>query len=183
MRGSVYFGRSEHPGMNTAQIHEGNFSHDRVELIANERYLVIDPLYLKAINSHRVLAIGGKWLELQQVAFPYGENSFALFSIKKTFFSAEMIRDSNAEEQDLEFMTLSVDSGAILFIGLDHLEAVLSRLEYDELFSDPISTVSSRHLLNVTRDIPKGAVALLLSPGTTSDVDFIGSGTYRLIDE
>lgn len=162
---------------------EANYSHERVELIANERYFVIDPLYLKRIKIHRMLVAERKWLDLQQVAFPHGENSFALFSSKKSFFAVEMVRDNTDEDQDPDFRCISVDSGSILFIVLDHMETVLFRLEYDELFSDPISIVSIKHLIDVARNLPKGAVALLLSPGTTSGVDFIGSGSYRLIDE
>jgi hypothetical protein len=163
-------------------VNQVNLSQSIVYLATGESYLVIDPLYIERIRNHLHLATAGRWLDLQESAFPFGENCFAIYRPSNGSLSVEMIKDVDMDGQCPAFSCFVCDSGAIALIRLDSLSSVVERFSYDNLFSGSTEAVHWTYVEEVSNGLPPKSLVVLMSPGVGSVSDFIGSGCYTIAE-
>ena len=163
-------------------MHSVHISRSKLLLTTNEPYLVVDPLYLDKMRNQLSLAVAGRWRDLQEQAFPFGENSFAIHIPKRDIVSIEMIENMEIEYQCSDFSCFECDTGSIVFVRIDCLVSVIERFSYDEVFSKTRETMDSMnaYLAEVFKGLPTNSIAMLLSQGVYGKTDFVGSGCYRI---
>lgn len=150
----------------------------------NIEYIVIDALYIDDIRE--------KWSELEKddiineirnKVFPYTDTPFAQYISKNDTIGIEQIkRHNNISNEDIITPNMfSVDSGILIFINRNKIINFVSNFSYNELINYEIGVLNINYWKVITSDYSYEDIALILSPGIGSGIDFEGSGTYCIV--
>lgn len=157
-----------------------------ISLIPNAKYLVIDALYVEDIKqAYLNLKINGTMFidDIREKVFPFTDTPFAEYIPQKSTFALKQLEKINynqVEPSDRD--VLSTDTGLLLFLKEEILKEFSLKFNYGELVNSSSDLINEEYWNLITSDYNPLDVAIILSAGTDSGLDFDGSGTYRLKD-
>ncbi len=173
----------------SSNINKANvsFGKDPIDVKVDQEYLVIDALYLKEIQAKGIETNGDNFLKIikeQVFVYPYSEFCFAVTSFSRPTFEVRQIKKYAENETnhkiDKERIFCS-DTGLLLIINLDIAVSLISKINYDELVNGDWDTdINIHYWRTVAAPFEYSDLALILSPGINSGVDFVGGGLYYI---
>lgn len=154
-----------------------------IKVKSNIEYIVIDALYIDDIREKlSELEKDDIINEIKNKVFPYTDTPFAQYIPKNNTVGIEQIKKSNISNEDIITPNIfSVDSGILIFINRNKIINFVSNFSYNDLINSKIEVLNINYWKVITSDYLYEDIAVILSPGIDSGVDFEGSGTYCIV--
>jgi hypothetical protein len=153
-----------------------------ISLGLNKLYFVIDALYLNDIKAEiKNLDVTDLINEIKKKVFPYTDTPFALYKTLKNEFKINNIK--KVENEDLikdKTLLFSSDTGLIIFIEVSVLNKFIELYDYDLLVNSDIEALNIDYWHKIVLGYDYESLALILSTGVNSGIEFEGSGLYQL---
>lgn len=150
----------------------------------NIEYIVIDALYVDDIREKlSELEKDDIIKEIKNKVFPYTDTPFAQYIPKNNAVGIEQIKRTNniLSEDRIIPNIFSVDTGLLIFINRNKIINFVSKFSYNELINSKTEVLNTDYWKVITSDYSYEDIAVILSPGIDSGVDFEGSGTYYIV--
>lgn len=150
----------------------------------NIEYIVIDALYVDDIRGKlSELEKDDIIKEIKNKVFPYTDTPFAQYIPKNNAVGIEQIKRTNniLSEDRIIPNIFSVDTGLLIFINRNKIINFVSKFSYNELINSKTEVLNTDYWKVITSDYSYEDIAVILSPGIDSGVDFEGSGTYYIV--
>lgn len=147
----------------------------------NIEYIVIDALYVDDIREKlSELEKDDIIKEIKNKVFPYTDTPFAQYIPKNNAVGIEQIKRTNniLSEDRIIPNIFSVDTGLLIFINRNKIINFVSKFSYNELINSKTEVLNTDYWKIITSDYSYEDIAVILSPGIDSGIDFQGSGTY-----
>lgn len=150
----------------------------------NIEYIVIDALYVDDIREKlSELEKDDIIKEIKNKVFPYTDTPFAQYIPKNNAVGIEQIKRTNniLSEDRIIPNIFSVDTGLLIFINRNKIINFVSKFSYNELINSKTEVLNTDYWKVITSDYSYEDIAVILSPGIDSGIDFQGSGTYYIV--
>lgn len=153
-----------------------------VELTVSSKYIVIDALYINDIRSELGhLNKEDIFDEIRKIVFPYTYNPFAEFVPEGKVFRIDQIKNVDFNKIDVgDIGVFTTDSGVVIFVNKKLFLDFVLKFNYDELVDSPVDLLNLDYWNSIIDDFNLCDVAIIVSPGINTGVDFQGSGIYKL---
>jgi len=153
-----------------------------IQLISGVKYIVIDALYIEdikkeipALNSDNIL------VEIRKKIFPYTDTPFAEYVPLKSTFTLNQIKKVGYNIiKPGDYSALSTDSSVLIFANEEIFLDFVSKFEYHELVNSSVQLLNTNYWYSITAHYSMCDTAIIVAPDVNADVDFDGSGTYRI---
>lgn len=155
---------------------------EAVELKSGKKYIIIDALYINYIKEEiSNLNIKNLTDEIRSKVFPYTDTPFAEYIPKENIFDIEHIRKIDYDQiKDIKSV-LSSDSGILVFISENLLVDFISKFDYEELVNSSTDLININYWKSITTDFNLSDVAIVVSSGIDTELEFDGGGTYKIV--
>ncbi|MGN7787294.1 hypothetical protein ACTJIJ_22360 [Niabella sp. 22666] len=161
-----------------------NISLDKepIKLKNGLKYIVIDALYINDVKQMLSTLNGNNIIsEMRSKVFPYTDTAFAEYTPVKDSFTLNQIKKVDYDQiESSDTSILSSDSGALIFINEKIFLDFISEYNYNELVNTEIDLINTRYWSSLVSSFNLFDVAVIVSPGINSGVEFDGSGSYRI---
>lgn len=161
-----------------------NFSSNKesIDLLCGIKYIIIDALYLNDIKQELSnLKNESIFDEIRSKVFPYTDTPFAEYIPLKDTFTLNQIKKVDYDQVvDGDKTVLSVDSGVLIFISEKAFVDFVSKYDYGELVNSEIDLLNIDYWYSIINSYNLFDIAVVVSPGIDSGVDFDGSGLYKI---
>ena len=155
-----------------------------IKVNRNVEYIVIDALYIDDIKEKLLeLRKDNIISEIKEKIFPYTDTPFAEYIPKNNEVNLNQIKKVEiiSYEEMMSTNTFSVDSGILIFINKKNLINFISDFSYNELINSITDILNINYWKDITNNYLYEDIAMILSPGVESGVDFDGSGIYKIV--
>ncbi|MGK9126688.1 hypothetical protein M1D52_21920 [Olivibacter sp. SA151] len=161
-----------------------NISLDKepIELLPNIKYIVIDAMYINEIRLEISNLINEDILNaIRSNVFPYTDTPFAEYTPEERVFTLDKIKKVDYDQIDpKERNAFSTDSGAIVFVNERVFVDFTSKFDYNELVDSSTELLNVAYWGSIVNNFDLSDIAIIISPGINSGVEFDGSGTYKI---
>lgn len=153
-----------------------------IQLKVNTKYIIIDGLYIDEIKQGlKKLNINDLIEEIKVKVFPYLDIPFAEYIADDRIFQVSRIRKASDEEVDKKSdkSLFASDTGVLVFVNETLLLDFICAYNYEDL-TDSSELINEKYWQSIARKYDFEDMALIVSPGLDSGVEFDGSGIYRI---
>jgi hypothetical protein len=161
-----------------------NFSLNKepLYLVCGVKYIVIDALYVNDIRQELSdLNVDEIFNEIRNKVFPYTDTPFVEYIPRKKTFTLNQIKRVNHNQlMSRDKSVLSSDSGVLIFINTLIFIDFVSKCDYDELVNSETELLNIDYWRSITKSYNLHDVAITVSPGINSGIDFDGSGLFKI---
>jgi hypothetical protein len=155
-----------------------------IKLKAGETYYIIDALYLHQIKEDLTEVPENENLDsiLNNKVFPYTDTPYAKIIVKDEIFKINSIQSINYNDVEANDMCcFSTDSGLLILVKEAYLKELIICFDYDKLTDSVQEDINIQYWEEITSNYEEFETALILAPGVNTMYDFVGSGTYKII--
>lgn len=150
-----------------------------ISLKAQEKYIVIDPLYLDEIKENLDLLDKENLLkEIRQKVFEYTENPFIEYIPLSESFNLNLVSRASDSFTSNTKDVVCTDTGMLIFINENIFLSFISRFSYGELTDSLIDIINQVYWTELISLYEPYSVGLIIAPGTGFEFD--GSGLFKI---
>lgn len=154
---------------------------ESIELAVDTKYIVIDALYINNIRlEYPDLISNDPFNEIRRKVFPYTDTPFAEYTSREPVFTVDKIKKADYDQSDSGGNMFSTDSGVIVFVNEKIFIDFILKFDYDELVDSAAELLNLAYWNSIVKDFKLSDFAIIVSPGVNSEVEFDGSGTYKI---
>ncbi len=153
-----------------------------IELECGIKYIIIDALYLNDIRQGlSCLNNNNISDEIRSKVFPYTDTPFAEYTPTTDIFTLNQIKKIDyGQLESVDKSILSTDSGVLIFINEKILIDFVSKYDYGEFVNSETELLNLDYWSSIVNNYNMQEIAVIVSPGINSGVEFDGSGSYRI---
>ncbi len=162
-----------------------SLNNESIELKCDIKYIIIDALYINDIKQQLFNLKRDNILnEIRSVVFPYTDTPFAeYFSTKNIFILNQIKKVEYNEITPGDNSVLSTDTGVLIFINEKILTEFTKKYDYGELVNSSTDLLNINYWNSVVNNFNIFDLAIIISPGINTGVEFDGSGLYKILIE
>lgn len=159
-----------------------SIENEPIELNIGTRYIVIDGLYIDDIKQELGNLTAEHLIDdIREKVFQYIKTPFAEYQANDKMFEVSRLRKLGYQDVvATDKLVFSTDTGLLVFFNEELLLSFVKRFSYESLVDTSDDLINISYWKSITVDYNEFDIALVLSPGVDSGVDFEGSGTYRI---
>jgi len=153
-----------------------------IELRIGVKYIVIDGLYINDIKEElENLRVDHLIGDIREKVFQYTKTPFAEYTAHNKVFEISQLKKLGYQDvHTADKSVFSTDTGLVVFLNENRLLPFVKEFDYESLVESLDDLINISYWESITVDCNEGDIALVLSPGIDSGVEFEGSGTYKI---
>jgi hypothetical protein len=159
-----------------------SIENEPIELKIGVTYIVIDGLYINDIKEElENLEVDQLINDIREKVFQYTKTPFAEYTAHDKVFEVSQLKKTDYQEvQTADKSIFSTDTGLVVFLNEKRLLPFVKKFDYETLVDSLDEVINISYWESITADYDEDDIALVLSPGIDSGVEFEGSGTYKI---
>lgn len=159
-----------------------SFNKESLSLKKDFKYVLIDALYCNDIKGEVTnLDKKNTLMDIRARVFPFTDTPFAEFIPKESRFEVSQIRKKKIDEfQVNQVNVFSSDTGLLIVISERIFISFILKFDFEMLTDSITGLINVEYWNSLIREFDPQEIAIILSPGVNSQIDFDGSGLYEV---